>query len=224
LADHIVVNSEWSKRGLIEENIPAEKIFVVPLAYEPPAEAKGFTRSYPKEFTSERPLRVLFLGQVNLRKGAAPLLEAIRTLKEEPIAFWFVGPIQIEIPEDLASSRTVRWIGPVPRSEVSHYYREADVFIFPSFSDGFGLTQLEAQAWRLPLIASRNCGDVVQDDQNGWLLNKVTGQSIAEIVRQLLPSPGKLAKTAAAGGISTEFRLNAIGKRLVEIAGAPSRR
>ena len=80
LADRIVVNSPWSERALIEEGVPPEKLRVVPLAYEPPAEAAGFSRQYPERFTSQRPMRVLFLGQVNVRKGMGPLLEAIRQL------------------------------------------------------------------------------------------------------------------------------------------------
>ena len=73
------------------------------------------------------------------------------------------------IPERFRDASGVHWHG--PRGETAaRFYREADVFLFPTLSDGFGLTQLEAQAWRLPVIASRFCGDVVQDGVNGLLL------------------------------------------------------
>src|SRR6185369_2425234 len=69
LADQIVVNSGWSKDALIAEGIAAEKIKVISLAYEAANDAKSFQRQYPESFSAERPLRVLFLGQINLRKG-----------------------------------------------------------------------------------------------------------------------------------------------------------
>ena len=53
-----------------------------------------------------------------------------------------------------------------------------DVFIFPTLSDGFGITQLEAMSYGLPVIASRNCGDIVQDQVNGLLLSDVTSDNI----------------------------------------------
>ena len=112
-------------------------------------------RARPKSFTLNRPLRVLFLGQVNLRKGMAVILEAMRLLKNEPVEFWFVGPRQMETPIESLNNKQARWLGGVARGEAQRYYQEADVFLFPSFSDGFGLTQLEAQAWKLPIIASR---------------------------------------------------------------------
>ena len=93
LADRIVVNSLWSQECLVSEGVPAAKIRVVPLAYELPMQRAMFRRAYPVNFTTSRPLRVLFLGQINLRKGVGPLLDAIRLLQGEPIEFIFVGPI-----------------------------------------------------------------------------------------------------------------------------------
>ena len=186
LADRIVVNSSWSRAALLQEGIPADKIRIVPLAYERPPGSSDFRRRYPSSFSSTRPLRVLFLGQVNLRKGVEPLLDAIRLLSGEPIEFTFVGPVQIAIPADLRDNRQVRWQGPAPRPATSQFYKDADVFLFPTFSDGFGLTQLEAQAWKLPVITTRFCGEVVEHGRNGWILPEITPQSIANILRECL--------------------------------------
>ena len=56
LADRIVVNSEWSREGLIRGGVPAEKISIIPLAYEAPEirsqkSGVGGVRSYPARFT-----------------------------------------------------------------------------------------------------------------------------------------------------------------------------
>ena len=192
LADQIMVNSQWSKQLLEQANIKAEKIKIVPLVYEPPPEAANFTRSYPEKFTHERPLRVLFLGLINLRKGIAACLEAINQLTGEPVEFWFVGAIQIEIPEHLRNHPQIRWIGPVPRSETSRYYQEADVFLFPTLSDGFGLTQLEALAWQLPIITSSNCGKVIENQINGWILEQVNHNNITSLLLEIIEKPNQI--------------------------------
>ncbi|AFZ44938.1 glycosyl transferase group 1 [Halothece sp. PCC 7418] len=189
LADHIVVNSEWSRQLLQEAGIETEKCKIIPLVYTPPAEALNFVRTYPDTFSPERPLRVLFLGQVILRKGMAAVLEAIQSLEGYPIEFWIVGSCQINIPEDIQNHPQVHWIGRIPRSKTAYYYQQADVFLFPTLSDGFGLTQLEAQAWQLPIIASQNCGKVVTDGENGWILSEVTGGAIAACLKHLLSYP-----------------------------------
>ena len=207
LADHIVVNSNWSKSLLEKANIPTSKIEIVPLVYQPPIEASKFIRTYPDEFSAERPLRVLFLGLITLRKGIATCLEAIHQLKGHPVEFWMVGSQQIEIPAEIKDQPQVRWIGPVPRSQTAQYYQQADVFLFPTLSDGFGLTQLEAQAWKLPIVASRHCGKVVEDKQNGLLLPEISSQAIADIITYCYQNPEKLADFSRRAVSLDNFRL-----------------
>jgi glycosyltransferase involved in cell wall biosynthesis len=219
MADHIIVNSEWSRAALIKGGVSGEKLSVIPLGYEPITDTQ-ITRAYPAHFTRDRPLRVLFLGQVNLRKGVARLFEAIRQLKNEPIEFEFVGPMQVAAPEDLKNNARVHWFGAVPRGHVANFYRDADVLIFPTLSDGFGLTQLEAQAQRLPLIASRYCGEVVTHGVNGLLLERPTAVAIVEALRFCLADPARLAAFSTASRVEDRFSIDALGASLLSLAGA----
>src|SRR5262249_17170462 len=147
LADRIVVNSKWSQEGLIRSGVSCEKLSVIPLAYEPrglrgqesatfaeapAAKEFGVARLYPDRFTNERPLRVLFLGQVNLRKGIARLLDAARILRDEPVEFWMVGPVRITNATTKVGDARVKWFGPVTRSQAAEKFRAADVFILPT--------------------------------------------------------------------------------------------
>ncbi len=204
LADVIVANSEWSREGLTGRGIPAEKVHVVPLIYENTANPTR-PKVYPDRFSAARPLRVLFLGQVNLRKGVARVLEAARRLGGEPIEWWLVGPRDFEPPvEDLANPR-LRWIGSVRRGDVGRYYDEADIFLFPTLSDGFGLTQLEAQARRLPVIASRSCGAVVRDGETGFVLPDVSPEAIVAVLLECARNPSRLAAMSARSQVAGEF-------------------
>jgi glycosyltransferase involved in cell wall biosynthesis len=217
LADRIVVNSDWSRTALLQEGVSAEKLRVIPLSYELPQEAASFQREYPDAFNPERPLRVLFLGLVNLRKAMGPILDALRLLDGDPIEFEFVGPIQIRVPEDLQSGPRIHWRGSVPRSNVGRFYRRADIFLFPTMSDGFGITQLEAQAWKLPVIASRHCGDVIEDGRNGLLLAEITGESIATVLRRCLANPVRLREMSANSLPGSRFGLSRIAEQLLSI-------
>jgi len=211
-AERIVVNSLWSRRALLDAGIREEKIRVIPLAFEPSAEAKSFTRCYPEKFTDDRPLRVLFLGQINYRKGAIQLLEAVKQMAAEPVEFWFVGPLQVDIPHEVRDK--IRLFGIAPRTEVSRYYRDADVFIFPTFSDGFGLTQLEAQSWKLPVIASRYCGDVVENGRNGVLLENISATAISDVLHRLLRSPESLDAMSQHSRVDERFSLGSLATSL----------
>jgi glycosyltransferase involved in cell wall biosynthesis len=217
LADRIVVNSSWSRDALVGEGIPADKIKIVPLAYERPLGSINFSRRYPTSFDRARPLRVLFLGQVNLRKGIAPILDAVRLLRDEPVEFTFVGPIQISIPPDLLNGPRVHWLGPAPRQSTDDFYQNADVFLFPTFSDGFGLTQLEAQAWKLPVIATAFCGEVVQHGRNGWVLPEITPLSIATVLRECLRDPSRLQAASDHSGLDERFDLSNIGRQWLKV-------
>lgn len=192
IADRIIVNSPWSSKALQQTGVSQSKIEIIPLAYQSPREAKDFKRNYPQRFNQQRPLKVLFLGQVILRKGIAAIFEAIKILEKKTIEFCFVGEIGANVPHKIVNHPQITWIGSVSRNTTKHYYQQADVFLFPTLSDGFGLTQLEAQAWGLPVIASEFCGSVVKDRINGLILPNVTGKAIAKSLDFCLNNPQAL--------------------------------
>lgn len=217
LADCIAVNSEWSKRALVQVGIPDEKVTVLPLAYERPAQPVT-PRDYPSAFTGDRPMRVLFLGQITARKGIRFIFEAAERLRHRPVEFWMVGPRDLEIPRRYLDSSRFHWMSAVSGSETKRLYAEADVFLLPTLSDGFALTQLEAQAQKLPIIASRFCGEVVKDGHNGFLLDPLSGENLAAILERLLENPALLPRLERESGIDDCFSLARLTKNLLPLA------
>lgn len=216
LSHHIVVNSVWTRNALIAEGVTSEKIHVVPVAYDPPDESDLFERTYPNSFNAVRPLHVLFLGSLIPRKGIHEMLDATILLRTAPVQFRFVGASGSELGVKLAGNPQVHWMGSVPRQKVQGFYRNADVFILPTHSDGFGLTQLEAMAAGLPVIASRNCGEVVKQGVNGLILPAVTAEAIAESLEWCIKNPGHLRQMSdCAARTSNEFRANHLVSRLL---------
>ena len=189
LADHIVVNSEWSRQALQQEGIDTNKIATIPLAYQRASDVEMTSDPMPAEFSANRRLRVLFLGQVNLRKGVKELTQAIRLLHNDPVEWTVVGGGDERLMSELRELPLTTVTGPVSRAEARRHYQQADVFILPTHSDGFALTQLEAAACGLPVVASQFCGDVVRHHQNGLRLSEVSPSAIVDAIRKLAQSP-----------------------------------
>jgi len=110
---------------------------------------------------ARRPLRLLFVGRLDPRKGVPILLEALAQLRTR-------SPRRVELdvvgdgPERraLASSARERRLpvtfsGPIPRARLPEHYRRADLLVAPSLhGESFGITLLEGLASGLPIVAS----------------------------------------------------------------------
>lgn len=223
LADAVVVNSQWSLEALTRQGVPRSKIHVVPLAYE----SEGPPAAAPRLKSESEPLRVLFLGQVNLRKGVQYLLEAARLLSAENIRIDVAGPISIADQFVVKAPPNVRFHGAVTRNRVQEFYNSADVFILPTISDGFALTQLEAMAHGLPVITTPNCGQVVTNGVDGFIVPARDATALAESLRTLLEDPERLQAMSEAAQLAVrKFSLEHLDKNLrgleASIKGPPA--
>ncbi len=191
IADKIIVNSAWSRNLLEAEGVEPGKIAIVPLSYTPPA---GYSPLTNFERPADDRLEILFLGQVNVRKGVVELLDAMRLLQDRKVRLTIIGGVEARLVQLFAKlPANVRVLGKVPRSEVNSHFRTADLFVLPTHSDGFGLTQLEAMANGLPVLASRNCGAVVRDGVDGRILDDVAVDTIAHLISWFCEHPDHLA-------------------------------
>jgi glycosyltransferase involved in cell wall biosynthesis len=191
LAEHIVVNSSWSYDCMIKEGVPKHKLIILPLVYQPDPQAGKITSRKPQH--SSDVFRLLYLGTIGLRKGIARLLDAMRILHGQPVVLTMAGPSELD-PTIWAGFSNVHWIGPLPRTTVSAAYASADAMILPSLSDGFAITQLESLANQTPVIASRNCGKVVEHGVNGWLLANLEPETIAATILEAIETHGQLPR------------------------------
>lgn len=190
LADLVLVNSQWSKSGLVRQGVPEDKVIVVPMAYEP---ERVYVRPNPRR---EGPLRVLWLGTVTLRKGIQYLTEAARALSD--VQFIVAGRLEISEGAVRAAPKNIEFRGRVTRDRTAEIYRDADVFVLPTLSDGFAITQIEAMAHGLPVIATPNCGQVVDDGRDGWIIPAGDAAALADAIAKLNDDRGLLQSMSAA--------------------------
>jgi glycosyltransferase involved in cell wall biosynthesis len=211
LADGIICPSEFVAQGLKSLNIPAQKIFQVPYGLE--GERFSCDR---RPWHGQRPLHLLFLGGVNLRKGLPYLYQALKRLNTTRIISRLVGPVAIQEPHRSLLSKQAEITGLVPRTEVQRHYAWADVFVFPSLCEGSAMVTYEALAAGLPVITTPNTGSVVRDGREGFVVPIRNPEALAARIDLMAADPELVAQMShAARQRSREFSWPRYGARLV---------
>jgi len=212
-ADAIVCGSGFVGQGLASLGVPLEKIRVVPYGVEPSRFAA--TRA---PYDGRRPLRVLFVGGVSLRKGPQYLVQALEELHSLQVVTRLVGPVALREPYRRRWQSWVELTGQVPRTEVRRHYEWADVFVFPSICEGSATVTYEALAAGLPVITTANAGSVVRDGVEGFIVPIRDHQAIAARLEQLAMNPGLLRDMCQrASERAKEYTWERYGERLVSV-------
>src|SRR5262249_10183545 len=114
------------------------------------------------------------------------LMRVADGLRDEPFEFTVIGPTLAETAHLLGTARpNVTVLPKRPQAELPDVYSAADVFLFPTIQDGFGMGLTQARAAGLPVITTPNGGgpDVVADGQDGWIVPIRQPDAIAERLR-----------------------------------------
>ncbi len=190
-ADKVIVHSEHSRAGLIAQGVPADRCVVVPPAF-------SSTATPPlRRFDSTRPLRVLFVGNHCLAKGYHVFVEAAR-MAGKSFEFISIGGQSTTASYLHEASAYVSILGPMSQAGAREQMKRADLFVFPTLSDGFGLVQLEAMAAGLPVLATPCCGEVVRHGSNGLIIPPRDPSAIVAALEELRDNPDKHERLAAA--------------------------
>lgn len=130
-----------------------------------------------------------FVGRLAKDKGIKELVEAweIFSLNKENVQLLLIGPIDDrngisqEILSNIKSNPKIQWKGYV--AETSYYYNEMDVFILPSYREGFPTVILEASASEIPIITTKKtgCVNAIVENQTG-IFTDISPQEIANSI------------------------------------------
>jgi len=218
LAQYHIVASTFSKKALLFSGVNEEKIFTVPYGV-------SLDKFIPSEKNNDEKLSLLFVGEVNQRKGIYQILEAAKKIHNPNIEFHVVG-YGIQFNEELYKEYEdcVIFHGPMFSTDLQMIYSSCDVFLFPVMGEGFGLVVLEALSAGLPVICSRNCvgSDVIVDGINGFLIDSCDTEALQQKIlwfynnRNQLPQYRVNARETALKFTWDRYYEN-IGKQLMKL-------
>ncbi len=212
-ATSILCGSPYVRETIGEVGGPIEKAVVVPTGVQssPLERRRDFTRT-------GRPTRVLFVGEIGVRKGAHYLIEAAKLLGED-FEFRFCGGIIL--PESFLQSvpANVQIVGPIPRAEIGKQYAWADVFCLPSLLEGSAAVTYEAMSVGLPIVTTPNSGSLVRDGIDGYLVPARDAHQLAEALSKVKEGqlPGEAPPLTDRPGGPPSYSLEAYRERLLQV-------
>lgn len=206
LADFIVCGSQFVVDGIAECGGPVEKCRIVPYGVD----LTAFAEKLPRQRPPDDRLRVLFAGEVGLRKGAPWLLEALRTLGPSRVEARLAGRIALSRDNLAAYAEFATFLGAVPRSRMAELFNWADLFVLPSICEGSATVVYEAVASGVPVICTPNTGALESPAVKIARLDDIT--SLAEAIASYLQND---ATPTIPLDVRWQYGLDAYAQRLL---------
>jgi glycosyltransferase involved in cell wall biosynthesis len=193
----VALSTEWDQ---LDRIVPGCPVYYLPNAIDlTPYYAVGQERNLAGIKPSQ--LKVLYLGYLGKEKGSFDLVQAAKeiSIKKLPILINLVGEelepgeagqLRNQIDQDRLENVVILH-PPVMGPEKIYFLREADIFIYPSYSEGLPIAIIEALACGLPIIASRVGGipDLVVDEVNGLLVDAGRADQLVNAIEYLRSKP-----------------------------------
>lgn len=164
MADVIYVNSEYTRQSFLEEGVSDRKLRRTHLRPHP--------RFQPAPSRSEDGIfRVVYVGGITVTKGIPVLLEAFSRLSARKaelvlVGGWATRGMRRYIQAWMSRDRRIRIVSgdPLP------HLQAADVYVHPTYQDGFGYAPLEALRCGVPVIVTEDTGmkEHVREGENGF--------------------------------------------------------
>ena len=209
----VIAASTFTQRTLIENGVDPRRICLNPYGVDS-------ARFKPNLTPRAGPLRFIFVGSLTSRKGVPLLLRAWQELKPANAELWLVGPVSASVRQLIPVQKEVRVVGSVPHGQIPTLLQQCDVFVFPSYFEGFGLVLLEAMACCLPVISTTATAapDIDPDRAASWITEPGDLAGLTAAMEQCLADPDVVQRMGTvARQIAERNSWNEYGKRWATI-------
>lgn len=194
LADAITIPSSFVAESFRDEGLPPEKLNIVPYGVD----LNVFRTSAPAAPMEN--FRILFAGQLSVRKGLHDLLSAFARADLPNATLALAGPTTEDTEYLLARYPVQRLqrLGSLPRRELALEMARAHVMVLPSIEEGLARVIPEALSCGCPVIITKNTGadEYVKDLREGFIIPIRDPDTIADRLTRLYENP-ELQKTMA---------------------------
>lgn len=198
--DAFITNSQAGRTYLTKAlRAEASRVFARPYQI-PDAGALLEPRQHPEPcFSNMRRPVFLFVGWTIPRKGLHLLLEAYSILQTEGYRDYTLlivgdgsqrGELERSIKNQGLKAR-VRWAGWVDYGKLGAYFEDADVFVFPTLEDVWGMVVMEAMLFGKPVLCSKWTGaaEMVVDGENGYVFDPYRPEKLAVLMKRFIDNP-----------------------------------
>ena len=207
----IVTDSEYSKRDIMRRyGVPLDGITVAPLAADPifrPLHDEARMAAIRERYVTGQRF-IVCVGDLQPRKNLKTLIEAYVRLRRQDIVrhkLVLIGRRAWLFDDIFAAARAsgykddLVFTGYVPDDDLVALYNAADLFVYPSIYEGFGLPPLEAMACGTPVITSDTSSlpEVVGDA--GLMVAPLDVEALATAMARALRDADLLARLSAKG-------------------------
>jgi glycosyltransferase involved in cell wall biosynthesis len=210
--DLIVVPSKFVKRSFLEYGFKESEIYNIPFGVD----IEEFSSIEKKDDV----FRVVFAGQMMLRKGVHYLLKAFSELDLPNSELLLIGSKRPEIdPYFEKYNSCFRFVGHKPQNELYKYYSQGTVFAMCSIEEGLAMVQPQAMACGLPLICTPNTGggDLIREGKEGFIVPIRDVDALKEKIHWCYENRDECAEMGrkAKERVSSKFTWNDYGSRVV---------
>lgn len=147
------------------------------------------------------PLRLVYAGEITENKNILTTIKAMEILNQKGIEvnLTVVGPVKDRVVFDsFINHSQVMYHDAVPKEKLIDYYREADIFVMPSFTETFGLVYAEAMSQGLPVLYSKGQGfdGQFEEGQVGFAVDSHSAEDVANKIELVCKNYSQLSKNA----------------------------
>ncbi|NVM05027.1 MAG: glycosyltransferase family 4 protein [Candidatus Helarchaeota archaeon] len=163
--DFITVPSKFAYNSFLEYGFDEKKLWLIPFGVD--------TEIFKPSEKSNNIFRILFVGQISLRKGVQHLLKAFSEMNLKNAELILRGSIKPDIRDILDYYKKkidFRIIKFAKQNELVKLFNSSSVFVLPSIEEGSALVTYEAMACGLPLIVTENSGAVAINGKHGFTI------------------------------------------------------
>jgi 1,4-alpha-glucan branching enzyme len=207
--------------------LPPDKIHIVPNGISiDAANTRRRDQSEKYKFVSPDEKMIFFVGRLVFEKGIHILIEAMPSIlaavPKSKLIIAGHGPMEYELRQQAAYlGDRVQFVGFVEDEQKESLFRSADVCVFPSLYEPFGIVALEAMKYKTPLIVTDTGGftEIVQHDKEGYTALPGHTQSLAWHVSEMLLHPEQADQMAEAAHrkLFAEYAWGGIANKMMRI-------
>lgn len=194
--------SSFTRRSLLDHGSAPERVAVAPYGID----LEKFHPDLKLARSTRQPLKLLFVGRINQRKGIKYLLQAIAAMPAAELELTVCGRVLDGLDLFEQAGARVRIRPSVSSEELVKAYQEADLFVLPSIAEGFGQVLLEALACGLPILATTHTAapDLIQEGREGFVVEPRQPGQLADRIRWALEHREELLEMRTAARACAE--------------------